>query len=368
MSAPVTTPNRLIYADVLRALATVAVIVLHIASTYIYGFSGMARDEWWAANFYDSATRWCVPIFLMLSGSLLLRPNSQSPGIFLWKRATRVLVPFLIWNAVYLWFEYGTFILNNGYVPWLQVVTKVLQGQVRYHFWFVYLIISLYLIIPVLRTFVQHAAKADLRYYLWLWVILSFLSILLRVLKLFHLLSEDVWVFSVLELTGYAGYFILGWAMSVHAISFSRNTLLGLLIAGFLLTLQGTFVMTNYKNSLIEMFYENLQPTVMMMSIAVFGLVQRAFTHPDRNVSPAVARFLADFTKLSFGIYLMHVLVMEQLNEGIVLGKSINGITILDTVVHPWVGIPVATAITLLVCYAVMKLLSYVPKVRDWVM
>jgi surface polysaccharide O-acyltransferase-like enzyme len=358
----------LLYADVLRALATVAVIMLHVASGYVYEFPTLPRDQWWPAHFYDSATRWCVPIFIMLSGSLLLRPTPLTPEQFLWRRGTRVLIPFLVWNAVYLGIEYGTFISNNGYVPWQDVLKKVLSGQVKYHLWFVYLILALYLITPVLRTFVQHVTKTGLRYYLWLWVILNFLGLLLRLLKMFEILPEDTRVASYMELTGYAGYFILGWAMSVNAITFSPKALAGLLMAGFLLAFQGTFELTRYNGGFVEILFEYLQPAVMMMSVGVFGLVQRAYSASGRQPSGAVAHLLAAFTQLSFGIYLMHILVLDQLHSGMLFGKPINGLTFLGYPLHPVLGIPICTISILVICFALMKLLSFVPKLRDWVM
>jgi surface polysaccharide O-acyltransferase-like enzyme len=90
--------KKLLFADYMRVLATLSVILLHCAGDYLYQFKLGEMDvtRWWICNIYDSSVRWCVPVFVMLSGVLLLRPKKvESIPDFLKKRMMRVFIPFL---------------------------------------------------------------------------------------------------------------------------------------------------------------------------------------------------------------------------------------------------------------------------------
>ena len=70
--------GRYLYADILRVSAIVGVVFLHVAAQIIYQFNTVGRGWWWTANVIDSCTRWAVPIFIMLSGMLLLDPSKAN--------------------------------------------------------------------------------------------------------------------------------------------------------------------------------------------------------------------------------------------------------------------------------------------------
>ena len=93
--------NRNFSFDLLRALATVSVVALHVAGPVLYEYGSLPAGEWWTANAIDSAVRFSVPIFLMLTGALLL-PRMEPAGQFLKRRFARLLWPFIFWSAVYL--------------------------------------------------------------------------------------------------------------------------------------------------------------------------------------------------------------------------------------------------------------------------
>src|SRR5699024_12825263 len=83
-----------------RAIAIVAVVAIHSLGTVVeQNFSGMGPD-WWLANAVDSAPRWSVPVFIMISGALALDPNRGSkPRKFLSKRIWRIRIPLMFWTV-----------------------------------------------------------------------------------------------------------------------------------------------------------------------------------------------------------------------------------------------------------------------------
>ena len=65
--------QRIIYLDLLRVLATIGVIVIHVCGRGFYG--SLFTSSWYYAVFYHSLVRWCVPVFFMISGALFLNPK-----------------------------------------------------------------------------------------------------------------------------------------------------------------------------------------------------------------------------------------------------------------------------------------------------
>lgn len=91
--------KRKIYCDYLRLIATFAVVVLHVSASNWYGADvhGLA---WQSFNFYDSATRWSVPIFVMISGALFLGREIPIKKIYS-KYILRLVIAFFTWNLFY---------------------------------------------------------------------------------------------------------------------------------------------------------------------------------------------------------------------------------------------------------------------------
>ena len=66
--------GRLIYADLMRVAAMLAVIVIHVSAGWLESLP-VGTADWHALNAWDSLTRWAVPVFVMCSGMFLLDPK-----------------------------------------------------------------------------------------------------------------------------------------------------------------------------------------------------------------------------------------------------------------------------------------------------
>ena len=93
----------MVWADNTRILAILAVIFLHVAATGVENADDLGSSQWWIANVYDSLVRWSVPVFVMLSGALLLSGNkTESIFAFYRKRAAKLLVPLVFWSLFFV--------------------------------------------------------------------------------------------------------------------------------------------------------------------------------------------------------------------------------------------------------------------------
>jgi peptidoglycan/LPS O-acetylase OafA/YrhL len=96
----------LVWPDQVRAIATVSVILLHVAAPLLYQYRKIEISDWWIANSIDSAMRFCVPVFMMLTGALLLSKNEPTT-LFYKKRFSRLVYPFVLWTTLYLWYNFN---------------------------------------------------------------------------------------------------------------------------------------------------------------------------------------------------------------------------------------------------------------------
>src|ERR1700743_565095 len=149
------------WVDSLRAIAVIAVIGVHVVAPALSAKTNLQNTSttgWWIANVYDSLFRFCVPIFVMITGALLL-PQDIGLKAFLKKRLNRILLPFIFWSLIYMAFNMALKIRDEGYSnaivyfgSW--VSTQIIQGP-SIHLWYVYMIIGLYLFIPILQPWIK---------------------------------------------------------------------------------------------------------------------------------------------------------------------------------------------------------------------
>ena len=107
------------HADLIRSVALFLVILLHSAVEPHPIVTQPDQAEvirWWTVTVYDTISQPGVPLFVMISGALLLRPSkSESMKVFFKKRLNRMVLPFLFWSTIY--FMYRFFIQITGTQP-----------------------------------------------------------------------------------------------------------------------------------------------------------------------------------------------------------------------------------------------------------
>src|SRR6267154_32982 len=97
----VTKPQNLDWINSLRLIALVAVIVLHTAAIPLEQYGKIPLNDWLTADLYNALVRFAVPVFVMITGALLLHREYEL-GDFLKKRLGRIFTPFLFWSLVYI--------------------------------------------------------------------------------------------------------------------------------------------------------------------------------------------------------------------------------------------------------------------------
>lgn len=320
--------------DNLRAIATISVICLHVSAPVVQKFKEIPLLTWQIGNLFDSAVRFCVPVFFMISGALILNRDYEIKE-FLRKRIYRIVLPFLFWSVIYV--AYNTFVSGTKSVALSDFFKKLVIGLLHgaeYHLWFIYVLIGLYLFLPILRAWVKSASELELRYFILIWLV----TILYGAPGLNSYLPN----ISLLNFSGYIGYFVLGYYLFKYGTA-NKYLIFGLIIVGFLSTVLGTLFASKVQNGLVVYFYNYLTFNVAINSAGMFLLIKNY-----EFKSKMIRKGLAIVSKHSFGIYLSHVLVLSELKKGGLYWKFAN----------PIISIPITTIACLLISTLILFLLS----------
>lgn len=320
--------NHLPWLDLVRFTAIFMVICVHCTDPF--NVSQAARlnpDYTFWGTLYGSLLRPCVPLFVIITGFLLL-PVRQEPSSFYKKKIYRVLFPFLFWSVCYNLFPWITGLL--GYEPQSiniffayadKVPSQTLADAFKNilmipfnftayttHLWYIYMLIGLYLFMPFFSTWLERATQKSKRIYLYLWIITLFIPYASTFISN-NLFGECAWNnFGLLYyFAGFNGYLLLGHYLSKgNSLSLSKCIIIGsiLFTVGYIITYIGFKTMVSDPKSSeaqIELFFTYCSINVLLMTVAIFLVIQKI-----EIKSSILKRILRHLTKCGFGIYLVH--------------------------------------------------------------
>lgn len=300
--------NHLVWIDILRVFSIFQVILIHTSFPIFYK-EELPHSYWAAANFYDAFSRAGVPIFFMISGYLLLERSELSLDFFK-RRFIKVGIPAVVWTAAYLIWQQQAY--RNGSMNLLHIglsmIKAVFGGHIELHLWFVYVLLGLYLVMPILHVLVS-ASPSVTKYFVVLWLIANpFLGLLPRIS------GEPVDVsLRLLLVEGYSGFLVLGYLLKPVVLT-KRGGLISLisfLVMGFAMYL-GTDVLSQKAGSLDGFLYWYLGFPVIVMSVSLFLW----FKSWGESLTLKHTSWIRQVSDTTFGIYLIHIFMLEILRKG----------------------------------------------------
>lgn len=344
--------NRIYYLDTLRILASFAVIVLHVSAQ---SFDIYDSSQWIVADIYDSMTRWCVPVFVMISGALFLDPNRDiSFKTIFTKNIFRILTAFIFWSIIYAVYCHIFFTPMNT----AGLISEILIGH--FHLWFLYMIIGIYLAVPILR---QIASNRELSKY---FILLSFIFAICipHIIQIIGIVPTIKPIGSVLTNisslfdfnigAGFVGFFMLGHYL--HTVRLSKNIEQSIFLVGiisFVIIAYLTYLIFQFSPETKSPFYEYLSPLVMFEAIAVFLLVKKYEKHYSK-----INLYISKISKLSFGIYLVHMLVFY----------AIESVGINANIFNPIIGIPLMSTLIFIISLIIALFISKIPYINKYIL
>lgn len=339
--------KKLEWMDNMRAIATISVIIVHV----VYGvvsqnFQHNNMPYFWIGNIIDSALRFCVPIFLMLSGASLLGKDSTYLD-FIKKRFMRIFFPFLFWSILYVFYAFYMSPLGekptnmNAFWTWLSKLFW--EKNISMHFWYLYTILIIYSFVPFLGRWVRSLSEKKLLNYIIVWVFFCIVITLgSEQIKLPHLIAR------VLNYTAYTGYLVLGYYLSIKNFKSFRTKYIA--IIGFVLSVGATailvYIQSKTNNKLDLSSYGYYWINSIIQSACIFIVIKEMNTS-----NKLINKVFSIISNYSFGIYLVHVMILGFFYL----------LRIYWTMAHPLISVPTITILCLIVSFLSIYLLRKIP-------
>lgn len=290
--------------DQLRIIAAFAVIIVHVAGDLLLeGTSGSYK--WWVGNITDSILRWCVPVFVLISGTLLLDPlKKEAASQFYLKRIKRIFIPLVFWSIFYICYQ----MFHSKFFTINQAIKLVVQGRPYNHLWYLYMMLGLYIFTPVFRLTIQGMSK---KLFLTLTILLLIMSAMEEVLSKFYFGSPGT-TSGIVMFLPYIGYFFAGGFIRKFGIKKIKFIFLG---ASFcicaLVIIICTYIFTLFSIDQNKYyFYSFTNPFVAILSISIFIFFRQL---SDLNISwiAKIGPFINKIAPATFGIYLIHPFIID---------------------------------------------------------
>lgn len=277
------------------------VIWLHVVVSPLQDLSNIPL--WWTANLGAALSAPAVPLFFMISGALLLKDERTSDLSFLFRcRLPKIMVPLCTWSALILVHLF----LTDPAAGW-EALGRILNNPVAVPYWFLYALVPIYLLSPLLKRMTDHIGPSHWRYMMALWIICT---LGLHTLRTFappelELTFTEHWTLNLNLVGGYLGYFLLGACLDrleklpSPALLASASAAMAAIIA------LGTWWDSRTLGYYSTRFADYLNLFTFAYAASLFLLCKALFQHREDG-----DRQLSLLSALSFPVYLMHPLVI----------------------------------------------------------
>lgn len=322
--------------DFLRILACFMVIISHSCDAFVGTFDNSSTFH--QGVFWGSIVRSCVPLFAMMSG-ILLFPIQSDLSTFYKKRIGRLIIPLVFWSITLpiLFYIYLNFIktstsalIDMDNYSIIATLKKISTAIFNFNYdttplWYIYMLIGLYLIIPIIGAWLEKASKKDLHYFLIFWSI----TLLVPYIKIIapnlgytgNYGNNGIWGVcnwnefgTFYYFSGFLGYIVLAYYLMKYPLNWTLKKTLSVSIpvfaVGFAITYYGFLWVQqntpgNYANLEVIWYFCNINSA--MMTVSIFLIVQKA----NIKASP----LLKNIAAATFGIFLCHFVITQSITD-----------------------------------------------------
>lgn len=319
--------------DLLRIVSCFMVLISHSCDPFVGPFDG--SDSFVTGVFWGSLVRSCVPLFIMMSG-ILLFPVHTDLSTFYSKRIKRVVVPLVFWSIVLPLCFYAYLNLKSGsgnvlidmenhslQATFVKIYTAVFNfNHDTTPLWYIYMLIGVYLIIPIFGVWLQQASKKDMKVFLGLWGISLFIPYVKILAPLAGYIGNwgnmGVWGVSnwnefgtFYYFSGFVGYIVLAYYLMKFPLNWSWKKTWVVAIptfaVGYFITFLSFLTIQEYfpgEVATLELVWYFCNINVAMMTFALFIIFQKVKLKPSL--------WLKRVAGATFGIYLCHFIFVQM--------------------------------------------------------
>lgn len=349
--------QRVVEYDIMRIIACFCVIMIHSAVFEQESMYVVQSSEFLSIKFWGVIARWSVPAFVMLSGMLIL-PHADKISIkrLFVHRVLRMLVAYVTWSVVYSF--YNTYILGNVYAPtkFKTFIDGCFSGEL--HMWYLPMLAGLYIAAPILIIIIENISGKWMKY--WIGGMFVFSSLIpfiekLNVKYVSTIISSISGYMNLQFLGGWTLYFVLGYYISHTAFTKKQVKVIycctGIAFLFTFITTVGFYRW--YGESMGILSYE--YPNIIILGVGVFLLFKEKIS--KISFTENYKQRIYSLSKLTFGIYLIHVLVLKILYQ---FGLSIS-------IFHPIISVPIVALATFIFAALLIWIVRKIPVIGTYV-
>ena len=370
--------KRVIWIDLLRVVTTCFVPMAHLCSNVINQTPGVLSGDYLTLNFANSATRWVVPMFVLISGVFFLDKEKEcDPKKIFKKNVVRMATSFIFWSFLYA--------LQQNLLPAIGSHKEIppfskkafledfITGE--YHMWYLYMIAVLYLVTPLIKVFTDNATKKQLEAFM----VLSFLFVNVMPMVLcipfinkigFKEIYDDM---AIGFIGGYTGIYIGGQYMVRYPFRKKVRVIIYIMgVVGYIL-MSGLNLWFSVENDEPTKKFLNVEhASTTMIAYAIFTFFQHVVSKVDFKEKAIKA--IKWLSARSFGAFLCHVFVMRFFQYfGIQVIHFDPKIARIDLTHIPYINfppiiaIPVLTLLVVIGSFTISWVFSKIPVLKKYV-
>lgn len=346
-----TNDNRMIHYDLLRILAAFSVVMLHVSAQGWYNIP-VTDFRWLTANSYDALFRFGVPVFVMISGALFLPGPSKTDMKKLYAHnILRLLVLFIIWSCLYglldCW-HYGF-----GNLTARDIFQEMLYG--RYHLWYLPMQLGIYMLLPILRIWVQNADRKNIQYFLLLFLVFQIGSETVSALFPRGKIAYAASLIKPYMVCSYLGYFILGYYIVHYGINQKYHRFI--YATGIFSAFCNVFLSNRLslrKGEPLGAIYDSFGIFTFAVSVALFLFFTAKVSRHSFN--PKTRKIIHELSLDTLGVYVLHIGLIECLEP-----FGIHSMMLPNTI-----GIPLFAVFCFFTCSLLAAILRRIPVVGKY--
>lgn len=330
--------KRILWIDVLRIIGMVGVMLIHVADNTLNTF-GLAGTAGLLFTIICKLSYFAIPLFVMISGMLLLDKDIDYKKIF-FKYIRRMLIVLILFGGFFAFLEefFVTRTINSKL--FINIIKRIIAGDLWAHMWYIYLIIALYLITPILNKWIKNTSEKEQLIFMWLLYILTIL---------FNELGFNT-AFYVPISTGFVFIYLLGNYLSNKTLSKKIEIVLYILgITSFIAVALLTYFHTGSN------FIGYTQTLCITIAASLFYLLKNKIITNNNLLS----KIICSLGECSFGIYIIHQLFINIIYKVLKIKYILN---------NPYIGIIIYTLVILLISYIVVYILRKIKLVRKYIL
>lgn len=342
--------NRFLGLDIIRILSGFGVVLLHVTDSFIIypPYAGIGGSSWWIINVINVMFRISVPLFIIISGYLLLNSTSKLDALtFYKKRFTKIGIPTIFWIIFYLlllWFI--------GQQTTLMNLLKDLLSLNILHLYFLFLILELYFVLPFFRVFLQNSSSISRKTLLISLFVITFITTGTN--YLFPDISVNLTRNIITVFIPFLFYFLSGLFLKKRHFSVSG------IISLIIIYIYMSVFIAVYTGSDVLAYTRNFNSiTIMIMAFIAFIIFYQA-DYINFFKNEKLIKIISNISNLIFGIYLVHVAVMMLIDYlyPVIPGNVGNPI---------WIYVIIKVLIVFIVSMIITFILKKIPYMKNLV-